>query len=118
MEETKFCSHCGEKIAKEAVICPKCGCQVAATAQQAAPSIIINNANQNQVNAPVAPKGKVKNKWVALLLWFFLGFLGGHKFYEDKIVMGILYFFTWGFFGIGLFIDFWVLLFKPTEYYV
>ena len=115
MEETKFCSHCGEKIAKEAVICPKCGCQVAAT--QAAPNIIINNSNQNQVNAAV-PAGKMKNKWVALLLWWFLGFLGAHKFYEDKMFMGVLYIFTGAFLGLGWCIDFWVLLFKPTHYYV
>ena len=115
MEETKFCSHCGEKIAKEAVICPKCGCQVGATQQT--PNIIINNSNQNQVNAQ-APAGKQKNKWVALILWWFLGFIGGHKFYEDKMLLGILYFFTGAFLGIGWCIDFWVLLFKPTHYYV
>lgn len=26
--ETKFCSHCGAKISKEAEICPKCGVRV------------------------------------------------------------------------------------------
>lgn len=25
---TKFCKHCGGKIAEKAVICPLCGCQV------------------------------------------------------------------------------------------
>lgn len=59
-----------------------------------------------------------KNKWVALTLCFFLGWLGAHKFYEDKVELGILYIFTGGIFGIGLFIDFIVLLFKPTIYYV
>lgn len=59
-----------------------------------------------------------KNKWVALTLCFFLGWLGAHKFYEDKVGLGILYIFTGGIFGIGLFIDFIVLLFKPTIYYV
>ncbi len=32
-----------------------------------------------------------KNKWIALLLAFFLGGLGAHKFYEGKIGMGIAY---------------------------
>ncbi len=116
MEETKFCSSCGEKIAKEAVICPKCGCQVGQPTVAAAPNIVINNTNQNQVNA--GPVGAAKNKWVALLLWFFLGVVGGHKFYEGKIAMGIIYIFTGGFFGIGLFFDFWALLFKSNPYYV
>lgn len=115
MEETKFCSSCGEKIAKEAVICPKCGCQVGQPAAAAAPNIVINNTNQNQVNAPV---GTAKNKWVTFLLWFFLGAIGAHKFYEGKILMGIIYLFTVGFFGIGLFIDFFAILFKPNPYYV
>ena len=117
MENTKFCKHCGEKIAKEAVICPKCGCQVEQQAQ-AAPNIVINNSNQNQVNAVGGAYGSPKNKWVALLLWFFLGYVGAHKFYEGKIGMGILYIFTCGFFGIGYFIDFFALLFKKNPYYV
>jgi TM2 domain-containing membrane protein YozV len=51
----------------------------------------------------------MKSKSVAYLLWFFLGLLGGHKFYLGKIVMGILYFFTFAFFGIGWVIDLFTL---------
>ncbi len=46
-----------------------------------------------------------KSKTVAFILCFFLGFTGAHKFYVGKILMGILYFFTFGFFGIGWIID-------------
>ena len=60
--------------------------------------------------------GKMKNKWVAVALCFFLGVFGAHKFYEGKIGMGILYLFTCGLFGIGTIIDFFVLLFKPNPY--
>lgn len=121
MEEFKFCSECGEKIAKNAVVCPKCGCQQAGAAPAAAPQIVINNSNQNMVNggaggAVVA--GNAKNKWVALLIWWFLGWAGGHKFYEGKVGMGVLYLFTGGLFGIGLFVDFFSLLFKSNPYYV
>ena len=27
-EKTKFCKHCGEKIAEDAILCTKCGRQV------------------------------------------------------------------------------------------
>jgi len=116
MEETKFCSECGERIAKKAVICPKCGCQLNDVAP-ATPNIVINNSNQNQVVAGM-PYQSPKSKWVALLLWFFLGYVGGHKFYEGKTGMGILYIFTLGLFGIGYFFDFFGLLFKHNPYYV
>lgn len=46
-----------------------------------------------------------KNKWVAFLLCFFLGELGLHRFYVGKIGTGILYLFTFGFFGIGWLCD-------------
>lgn len=41
----------------------------------------------------------------AYILCLFLGFLGVHKFYENKIGMGILYLLTGGLFGIGWFVD-------------
>ena len=41
----------------------------------------------------------------AYILCLFLGFLGVHKFYENKIGMGILYLLTGGLFGIGWLVD-------------
>ena len=85
----------------------------------AQPNIIINNDNINtNTNTVVAGMGRAKNKWVAFALCFFLGFLGAHKFYEGKIVLGILYIFTVGFFGIGVLIDLISILCKPNPYYV
>ncbi len=118
---TKFCSRCGQKIAKEAVVCPHCGCQVEQLSSgTATPNIVINNANTNTQtqNMIAGMMKKPKNKWVTVLLCFFLGALGAHKFYEGKIGMGILYLFTVGLLGIGVFIDFIMLLFKPNPYYV
>ena len=60
---------------------------------------------------------KVKDKWIALLLCFFFGYVGVHKFYEGKIGMGILYVFTFGLFGIGWLVDLFVLLFKTSPHY-
>lgn len=118
--KTKFCKYCGEKIPEDAVICTKCGRQVEELKQNQ-PNVVINNTNTNtnvNRNTTTGYAGKQKNKWVALLLCFFLGVFGGHKFYEGKVGMGILYFFTMGLFGIGVLIDFIVLLFKPNPYYV
>lgn len=117
--KTKFCKHCGAKIPEDAVLCTSCGRQVEEIKQNtsAQPNIIINNDNIN-TNTVVAGMGRAKNKWVAFALCFFLGFLGAHKFYEGKIVLGILYIFTVGFFGIGVLIDLISILCKPNPYYV
>ena len=120
---TKFCKFCGAKIPLDAVLCTSCGRQVEELkqAQQTTqtPNIVINNSNNNvNTNMVGGRPGKPKNKWVAVLLCLFLGVVGGHKFYEGKIGMGILYIFTLGLFGIGAFIDLLILLFKPNPYYV
>ncbi|WP_461452564.1 NINE protein [Mucilaginibacter sp.] len=51
----------------------------------------------------------MKSKSTAYILWFFLGPFGAHKFYLNKVGMGILYFFTFGIFGIGWIIDLFTL---------
>lgn len=88
--------------------------------QNAVPQVVIHNgntnANSNVNTVTAAVEGKMKNKWVAVALCFFLGIFGAHKFYEGKIGMGIVYLLTFGVFGIGAFIDFIVLLFKPNPY--
>ena len=123
-ENTKFCKHCGAKIPVAAVICTQCGCQVEEMKKAEQPNIVINNTNTNantntNVNANAAMFGvRAKNKWVAFLLCFFLGYLGAHKFYEGRAGMGILYLLTGGIFCIGWFIDCIVLLCKPNPYYV
>ena len=58
-----------------------------------------------------------KNKWVSFFLCLFLGYLGIHKFYEGRILLGVLYIFTCGLFGIGIIIDLVILFFKPNPYY-
>ena len=124
IEKTKFCKHCGAKIPEDAVICTACGRQVEEIKSGAeTPNIVINNTNTNSnVNTNVNQNGMIglraKNKWVALLLCVFLGFLGAHKFYEGKGGMGVLYILTVGLFGFGVFFDFFSLLFKPNPYYV
>jgi hypothetical protein len=87
----KYCAKCGAELHDESVVCPKCGCP-----------------------APVlgAQLGNVSEKsWVAaLLLCFFLGGLGVHRFYVGKVGTGILMLLTLGGFGIWALIDFIIIL--------
>lgn len=83
----KYCSQCGTQLVDEAVVCPKCGCAVA-TARA------------------VDPYASPKSRLVALLLCFFLGGLGIHRFYVGKIGTGIVWLLTLGCLGIGALVDF------------
>ena len=109
-DNMKFCKYCGSRIPMEAVVCTSCGRQVEVL-QQAPP----------QTQYVAVPVGRVpveRSKWAAFFLCFFLGFVGAHKFYELKPVMGVLYIFTLGLFGIGWLVDLIVILCKPNPYYV
>ncbi|WP_019909688.1 TM2 domain-containing protein [Paenibacillus sp. HW567] len=118
-DQTKFCKHCGERIHLKAVICNKCGLQVEElNGGSSQPQIVINNSNMNTNINNNGGYGNKKDKWISVLLCFFLGVFGVHRFYEGKIGTGILYLFTFGLMGIGTFVDFIILLFKPNPYYV
>ena len=114
----KYCKHCGEIIDEECVVCPKCGKQVEELKTDK--NIIINNSASAAASAASNSTGGYvpKNKWVAFFLCLFLGFFGGHKFYEGKIGMGILYLCTFGLFMIGWLIDLFQILNRPNPYYV
>lgn len=47
----------------------------------------------------------MKDKSLAYILWFFLGVLGVHRMYCGKWITGIIWFLTWGLFGIGWLLD-------------
>ncbi len=47
-----------------------------------------------------------KSRLAALLLCFFLGAIGVHRFYVGKVGTGILWLFTGGLLGIGAIVDF------------
>lgn len=116
MEETKFCKFCGEKIPFDAVVCTKCGRQVERI-ERSRDKIIINNVSNSSAYV-TRNGGKMVNKWLALGLCLFGGFLGLHRFYEGKIITGLLYLFTLGLFFFGWGLDFLIILCKPNPYEV
>lgn len=63
----------------------------------------VDGANMTSTNGD-------KSFVVTLILWFFLGYLGIHRFYLGHIGMGLLYLFTGGLCGIGWIIDIILLL--------
>jgi len=89
ISDNKYCEYCGEIIHKDAVVCPKCG----------------------RALGPLKEKleGKEgaseKSRLVAILLCWFLGVFGIHRFYVGRIGTGILWLFTFGLAGIGSLVD-------------
>lgn len=53
---------------------------------------------------------------IAYLLWFFLGALGGHRFYVGDKGLGVLYLLTLGLFGVGVIVDLFVLPSRVRRY--
>lgn len=74
-----FCKNCGKELSKEAKMCPNCG-----------------QPMKMSINTD-------KNKWVALLLWLFLGSVGAHQFYVGNNGKAIWYI-------VGVFFLFWLIV--------
>lgn len=68
--------------------------------------------------AEILSKDEPKNKWISLILCVLVGIFGIHKFYEGRMVWGVIYLFTAGLFCIGVIIDIFVILNKPNPYFV
>jgi len=95
----KFCSNCGKEVNENAVICVNCGCS-------------LGNNNNSSVNVTINNGTGVsaKSRLAAFLLCTFLGALGVHRFYVGKVGTGILWLLTLGCFGIGVLVDWIVIL--------
>lgn len=63
---------------------------------------LVSEANKCQDNPSLGYKKNVSD---AYTLWFPFGLLGFHHFYLGKPLIGLVYFFTCGYFGIGWLID-------------
>ena len=88
-----FCPHCGAEINDNAVVCVKCGCAVTPLSSA----------------APRPADVSDKDWLVALLLCFFVGCLGIHRFYVGKTGSAIVQLITVGGCGIWTLIDFIVI---------
>jgi TM2 domain-containing membrane protein YozV len=82
---TKYCHACAGVIDAQAVLCTHCG------VMQPTPQIQISQSEKR-----ILP---------ALLLGFFLGFTGAHRFYAGKVGTGFLQLFTLGGLGIWAIVD-------------
>lgn len=70
------------------------------------------DTKQSQSSAE-ATEGGSKSRITALVLCFFLGALGIHRFYLGYTGIGVLYLLTLGLFGFGVLVDFIRLIIKP-----
>ena len=86
-----FCSNCGAEVNENAVVCVKCGCAV------------------NRPAHVVDLNASTKDWLVTLLLCFFVGGFGIHRFYVGKTGTAIIQLLTLGACGIWTFIDFIVI---------
>lgn len=97
-----FCKNCGNEINDNAVICPKCGCQVKEMAVPAMPVQVVQEGS----------KTSDKSWFLTGVLCYFVGWLGAHRFYTGELATAFLWLFTGGLFGIGWFFDCVALLFN------
>ena len=58
----------------------------------------------------------LRRQIIYVILCYFIGFLGIHRFYVGKIGTGILYMFTIGLFGIGVIVDLVIGLIRIVNY--
>ena len=86
----KYCTECGALINSKAEICPKCG--------------VRQQPQSNSVSSNIAEQ---RSKWItSLLLCWFLGVFGIHRFYLGHTASGVLQLLTLGGCGIWTLIDF------------
>lgn len=116
-----FCSRCGARTDGESQTQSVNGTQTASSRTESAPHVQnVYNYNYNygtNINGEyIRMEPGMKNKWVSVILCLIFGVFGAHRFYEGKILSGILYACTLGLGGIGWLIDLIILLGKPKYY--
>lgn len=83
-----FCPNCGKQVSDQAVSCPSCGHP-------------LKQAHPEYAGKQVSSKSRL----AAILMCFFVGVIGVHRFYVGKIGTGIAMILTAGGFGIWVLVD-------------
>ena len=93
-ENEKYCTECGALINIKAEICPKCG--------------VRQQVQSTLISAEITEQ---RNKWIiCLLLCWFFGVFGVHRFYTGHIALGVVQLLTLGGCGIWTLIDFIIIV--------
>ena len=107
------CASCGASHHPDSLHCAYCGSFLPAAYRQPPPpppQPVVYNIYQ-AAPAPAPRLISPKSRWAALVMCWFLGLLGVHRFYVGKIGTGLLYLFTGGLLGFGVVADFIAILF-------
>jgi len=93
-----FCKDCGKKLSINAITCPECG----------------NPSKDTNLNSQSEP-----NRFITtVLLCWFVGVFGVHRFYTGHTTIGIIQLITFGGCGIWTLIDFIIIIsggFKDSD---
>lgn len=95
-----FCKQCGAQIADDSKFCPSCGAPI------------------NGTTRPDDSSVSRKSRLIALLLCWFLGVFGAHRFYAGRPLSAVFMILTIGGLGIWALVDLIVILcgdFKDSE---
>ncbi len=92
-----FCPKCGEPVQENAKFCPNCGKNL--------------EENRSQIFPEYQQPANANDRWlITLMLCFFLGYLGIHRFYTGNTKSGIVMLLTAGGCGIWTIVDFIMIL--------
>jgi len=120
MQADGMCTYCGKPFCNNCIVEIKgkmyCKNDLDKVIDEAKTSAVQQSTTSSNVNTNTNVIGGYvigfppKKKLPALLLCFFFGYLGFHRFYVGKTGTGLIWLLTLGLLGVGFIIDFIVIL--------